>query len=1012
MINLTKYVLKRPVTTVLCILCLFVFGLSSVLSSKIELTPEMNIPMMIISTVYPGASPDDVTELVTKPIEDEVGTLSGIKNTTSYSQENISIILLEYDYGTDMNEAYLDLKKKIDNLRDMPDDVETSNIFEFNMNDMPTIMMAVNNPTVDNLYNYVENEIAPEFEKISAIASVDVSGGREGYVSIELIPEKLKQYHLTSQNVAEAVANSDFSYPAGNTDVGSLQLSVSTSVEYKTIDSLKKIPVVVGNGKTIYLEDVANISSALEKASAIGRYNGNDTIVLSIKKQQKNSAMEVTKAVTRTIKNLKADNPNLDIVVVHDNSDEIKSSLKSVADTLIMAVIISMVIIFLFFGDLKASLIVGSSIPVSILASLILMAFMGFSLNVITLSSLVLGVGMMVDNSIVVLESCFRSTKSNGFRAYLDAALEGTGLVAASILGGTLTTCVVFLPLALLEGMTGQLFKPLGFTIVFCMLASLISAMTVVPLCYSRFRPLEKERAPLSGFVRSLQDGYRKLMDRLLNHKKLVMLASVLLLIVSFVMVPFIGFELMPDTDAGTISITVETRPGLKLEHVNEVLTKVEDIVRAEPDLDSYIASFGGSGLSLGGGASVTAYLKDDRKLSTAEVVHKWKQETKNLDDCNLTIESQSGSGTQSGSSDDAEVILQSAQYDKLKQVSDQVAKELTKRPDVAKVHSDLENAAPVVKVKIDPVKAAAEGFSPIQIGGQINAMLSGKDVDTIDIDGNDYDITVEYADTEYDTIDKVKGIILPTAKGTSVALADIADIVYEDSPASISRKNKQYQVTITGSYTELSNKKTKAAIDKEVVTPLLNENTEVTRAKSATDESMVEEFSALFSAIATAIFLVFVVMAAQFESPKFSIMVMTTIPFSLIGSFGLLFLVNVKISMTSLLGFLMLIGTVVNAGILYVDTTNQYRAEMDKRTAMIEAGATRLRPIMMTTLTTIVAMIPMALAYGDSGEMMQGLALVNVGGLTASTILSLLMLPIYYALMSGGNRKEEPVLD
>lgn len=480
---------------------------------------------------------------------------------------------------------------------------------------------------------------------------------------------------------------------------------------------------------------------------------------------------------------------------------------------------------------------------------------------------------------------------------------------------------------------------------------------------------------------------------------------SILLLVLSFLIAGRLGFALMPDVDQGTIAVTVEVRPGLQIEEVDKIISRVEKIIMDEPDRKSCMVTYGGSGLSLGGSsASLTAYLKSDRKLTTKEVVDKWKKEMRDIPDCNITVAASSMMSAFSASND-LQVILQSSQLDELKEASDSLVNELTQYPGLIKVHSDLENAAPVIKVHVDPIEAAAEGVAPASVGGLLNNMLSGVKAMTMDVDGNNVDVKVEYPDGEYDTLDKVKGITIPTQTGGSVALTDIADIVYADSPAGITRKNKQYQVTITGSFTdEVSTKEQQAAVLKDINEQVVSKylNGTVTRAQNSIDESMYEEFGSLFKAIAIAIFLVFVVMAAQFESPKFSLMVMTTIPFSLIGSFGLLAAMDVEISMPSLLGFLMLIGTVVNAGILYVDTVNQYRSTMDKRTAMIEAGATRLRPILMTTLTTIVSMIPLAIGYGSNGELMQGLALVNVGGLTASTVLSLLMLPVYYSIMSG----------
>ncbi len=1017
--GLTKFVLKRPITTILAVLCLIVFGLSSVLSSKLELIPEMEMPMMVVFTTYPGAGPEDVSELVTKPIEDEIGTLSGVKSVTSYSQENMSMVLLEYQYGTDMDKAYNDLKKKTDLLTaSLPDDAEEPMVVEFNINDMATMTLAVNDDSADNLYNYVNEKIVPEFEKISSVASVDVSGGQEQYVKVELIPEKMDQYHLTMNSLISAIGSADFSLPTGSAIVGNQKLSVSAGVTFDTMESLKSIPITVGSGDVIHLEDVANIYSNLEDPSGIGRYNGKDTISLGIKKQQEASAGEVSKAVNSTIERLKRSNPNLELVIVNDSSDSINSSLESVLETMVMAVIISMVILYLFFGDVKASLIVGTSIPISILAALILMKAMGFSLNVITLGSLVLGVGMMVDNSINILESCFRAKEKigNGATSFRDAALEGTRIMIASILGGTATTCVVFLPLAMIQGLSGQMFKPLGFTIVFCMVASFISAITVVPLCYTMYRPIEKTKAPLSGAVRAMQDQYRSFLRFLLPKKKTVMFTSIALLVVSFLLATQIRMELMPASDEGTVQVTMELRPGLTVEKADEIVSKVEEYVAADPDVEDYILSDGASGLSTSGGSSatITAYLADDRKRSTDEVVKEWNPLLTGYPEMNVTVESVSSSSSMMSTGNGVEYILQGTQYDELKDISDRITEALKQRPEVTKVHSTLENSAPIIQIDIDPIKASAEGLVPSQVAQNVYLMMSGSEATTLDEDGEEVSVNVEYPDGWYETVDQVKGIVVSGAAGNSVALADIADIYFKDSPQSITRKDKEYQVTISGDFVNGTQEEQMDAIEKQIydeeVAPRLTEN--VTRAQNAMDESMAEEFASLGGAIAMAIFLVFVVMAAQFESPKFSIMVMTTIPFSLIGAFGLLFLADASISMASLLGFLMLFGTVVNSGILYVDTADQYRAEMDRDTALVEAGATRLRPILMTTLTTVVSMIPMAMAYGDSGETMQGLALVNVGGLVASTVLSLLMLPIYYTLMNRKPKYDEMDVD
>ena len=999
--GLTRFVLKRPVATVMTLLCLLVFGISSVFSATLEQMPDTDTPMLIVMGRYSGAGPEDINELVTEPIEDEVSTLEGVKGMSSSSSDGRSMVMLEYEYGTDMDEAYNDLKKKLDNLeRQLPDDVDTS-VMEMNNNASTTMMLSIAHKTEADLYDYVDQIIVPEFEKITTVADVEATGGSSGYIKIELQSEKMAQYKLTMDQIKSAMGAANLSYPSGDAVAGNLELSVTTSAENDTLDDLKRVPITTSSGQIVYMEDVANVYEAEEQRGGISRYNGQETISISISKQQSSTAMDVSSAVQKTIAALEADDEDLKITIARDTADSILSSLQDVAVTMVLAVIISMIIILIFFGDYKASLIVGSSIPTSILLSLILMTSVGFSLNVITMSALVLGVGMMVDNSIVVLESCFRATdacEDKGLLGYAKSALGGTGIVLQSIIGSTITTCVVFIPLVFLQGMTGQMFKPLGYTIVFCMTASLFSAMTVVPLSYMMYKPKETEKAPMSRPVAHLQNAYRRIMPGLLRHKAVVMLSSVAIIIATLVLASGMETELMTSDDTGTVSVSIETRPGILSEQADEMLSRAEAIVAADENVESYMLRYNSNS------GTITAYLEDDRTMDTDEVASLWEKEMADIDNCTITVEA-STSMSFMGRGRGYETILRGTQYDELKEVSDRIVKEMTARSDVANVHSSIENTAPIVTIEVDPVMAAAEGLTPTEIGSMVSQMLDGMEVTTLDIDGREVSVMAEYPEEDYRTVDQVKGIILTKPSGGYVALTDVAEIYFKDSPASISKTDKSFEITITADYTGGN---VKSVIDSEVINPNLSGT--ITTGVNSRDKMMQEEFSALYKAIAIAVFMVFVVMAAQFESPKFSFMVMTTIPLSLVGSFGLLKVTGVTISMTSLLGFLVLVGTVVNNGILYVDTVNQYRMTMDLKTALIEAGATRLRPILMTSLTTILSMIPMALAIGSSGSTTQGLAVVNIGGLTAGVLVALFLLPIYYAVMNGN--KKRVVLD
>ncbi len=1005
--NLTRVVLKRPITMIMCLMCLVVFGFSSVKNSRQELTPEMNMPMLMVMTTYTGAQPKDIDELISKKIENAAGSLSGIKKVTANSAENRSIVTLQYEYGTDLDKAYDDLKKEIDGLAaDLPEDANTPVVMELDTSSTADIALVVGREETENPYNYVKQEIVPEFEKLSNVAEVSIAGGSDDYIKVELIPEQMAQYKLSMSSIANDIAAADVKMPGGTIGVGRKKAAISTRQGFDTEESLRNIPLTVPDNNIVYLGDVASIYTTRESEGSIAHYNGEDTVSLSISKQQSSTAAELSKEVKKTVKALESEDPNLNIHIVNDSSKDIRESLLSIAETVILGMLISMVVIWLFFGDLKASMITGSSIPVSILTALILMRVMDFSLNMLTLAALSMGVGMMVDNSIVVLESCFRVTAQGNkeFIDYFHDALEGAGIVGASVFGSTLTTCVVFLPLAFLKGMAGQMFLPLGLTIVFCMAASLISSVTIVPLCYLLYKPEENTHAPLSTPIQKLQNTYRKVMKHILPKKKTVMTVSLLLLFVSFLMAGQLNVNLLTADDQGQLKVTVDMVPGIKTKEADEVLKKVEAAFSDYEDLDSYITSYGGSGASAGTSASILVYLKDDRKIPTSQAVDIFKKKLNDVSDCKINVEENSYA-TMNSSSDSYELILKSTDYDRLKETSEQIVPELMKKKELTHIHSSLENSAPVVEVTVDPVKAKASGVSSASIGHSVYQAINGVTAATLDVDGDDVDVKVRYSEDEYQSVDQIRNMTLTLSNGSYVALNNVAELSFQDSPASIEREDKQYVVTITGDYTSSADKNTKKVIDKEIVAP--NLNAQVNLGTSSIDETTMEELTNLLQAIILSVFLVFVVMAAQFESPRFSFMVMTTVPFSLIGAFGLLFISGSDFSMVVMLGFLMLIGTVVNSGILYVDTVNQYKETMTPEEAMIEAGATRLRPILMTTLTTVLSMIPMALALGHSGKMMQGLAIVNIGGLVASTVLSLLMLPVYYNLMSKKGKKK-----
>lgn len=1004
--RITEIVVKRPVSALVVILAIILFGITSILGMPQELTPEMNMPMLVVYTVYPSAGPEDVEKLVSQEVEGAISSLSGIDTVYSYSMDSVSMVMMQYEYGTDMDVAYTDVKERIDSITNtLPSTAQRPVVIEMDMNAMETMTLSVRSSNTENLLGLVEDEVAPEFQKLSTVADVNVSGGREEYVRVQLMEDKLKQYGITMNSVVNSLSSADFSIPSGEADYGSQSLGVRSSVEYRTAQALENLPISLSGGGVIRLGDVAEVSMSHKTATSVSRYNGEENISIGLQKRQSASAVSMSRQAREVIDLLNEDNAEYHIDIVNDNSETIQDSIMTVAETLVLSIFLSMLVLFVFLGDIRASLIVGSSMPISLLVAFILMSQMGFTINIVTMSSMVLGVGMMVDNSIVVMDSCFKSKSRQ--RDFVEAALEGSKFVLGSIIGSTITTVVVFFPLAVMEGLSGQMFMPLGFTIIFALVASLFSAMTLVPLFFVQFQPVEKRRAPAARLLKKVELAYGRLLKRLLRRKKTVFAGTVGLIGASLLIFTQLNMELMPAIDQGIVTISLSTRPGLQLESIDEMALQLETMVGQHPDVDTYSMTVGGSGMTamLGGGssASITAYLKEDRDMDTNEVVDQWREQTKDM--VNGEVDVSALSMTDQISTANISVNLQGNDLDTLKAFAAEVEAMMDQQPGMISVSSTVESPSPQAEIVVDPMRAAAVGYTPMQVAQNINMALSGVETVSMKNDGQEYAIWVEYPPDRYTDVTDLENMVLVTPYGSSVALMDIADIQFTDTPQMITREDGQYLVTLTGVPEDEQRFAVDEAVTQALEAMVFPKGAEL--ADSSMEEMMMDEFTALGQAILIATWLVFMVMTIQFESIRHSLMVMLCIPFSMIGSFALMILSGVTISMVSLLGFLILIGTVVNNGILFVDTANHYRTSMPLTTALVYTGRMRLRPILMTTLTTVLSMLPMAFATG-SAEMMRGLALVVIGGMTVSTVLTLLFLPTFYLIIDGDIQKRQ----
>ena len=995
---LTKTALKRPVSALLIVLAIAVFGISSIFGFKLELTPSMEMPMLYVLTIYNGGTPENTEELVTKVIEDNGKSLSGVDSIKSQSMANMSFVMFSYDYGTDIDEAHSDLRSMLETAKmSMPDDVKDPTIIEMNMDAQDVMTLSVTAKGDSDALSYVEDELQPELERISDIANISVSGGANEYIRIQLHPDKVKQYGLTMSGISAAISATDFTIPVGTMEQGTQDISASATSKPDAVLELNNVPITTSKGSIISLSDIATVSMANKDSTSVSRYNGSESISVGIGKAQSAGAVDVSKEVKSLIEEQMAKNPAIDIQIAYDSADSIVSSLWSVGQTLAIGVVFSMLVLFLFFGDIKASMIVGSSMPISLLVTLVAMSMAGFSLNLVTMSSLVIAIGMMVDSSIVVLESCFRLRDTHP--DFKEAALLGTNTVGASVVASTLTTVVVYVPLATMKGLSGQMFSQLGFTIVFAMLASLIVALALIPIFFWMYKPQERKETPINHMLHKITDGYRTLLHHIMLKKKTVLLTAIVLLVISIFLATQLNMELMGETGADNVEFTVEMRSGTRVAVVDENIQFLEKMLADDPRFDSVEVSISDSK------ATLTGYRADDCKETANELVDEYNQKLAGTANLDITIATAGSSMSMMGGGSQVEIDLSSENLEDLKVGAQQLQDAMITVPGVIKASSDLTSDASEAKIHIDPYRCANEGTTAQQVAGAMRNASTGSDVMKMTIDATEYQVTLKYPEDMYQNLNDLMTLEISTQTGKTITLSDVASIEITDAPQTLVRNDGLYQVQVIA-YTTAD---TKFSAQDEI--KKLSEQIDFPEGVGTTqtmmNEMMGDEFNSIGKAIATAIFLIFLVMAMQFESPRFSLMVMLSIPFSMIGSFLLLFITNSTISMTSLMGFLMLIGIVVNNAILFIDTANQLKADMPLNEALIESGVIRIRPILMTTLTTILSMIPMIFTTDENAASMRGMALIIVGGLIASTLLILLLLPSFYLMMDKQGRRE-----
>ena len=1000
--------IKHHVMTILLYILVVVFGFYSFQNLPLALMPSMEVPAAVVYATYPGAGPEDIEQQVTKKLEGAVAGLSGLDTLQSTSSENMAMLVIRFTNDTDMDQAMTDLRDKVAQVKSqLPDDASDPTVMSIDIDSMPVVSVALRGNDLASLQSIAEDEIQPALERLDGVASVDISGGYEQEIAVHTDASRLKGYNLTISSIGQQLGADNIAIPGGDLDNGSQTLAVRTDGEYSSIDDVKNALISLPAGGTVRLSQIADVSMQPKDQDAISKVDGEECIILSVNKQSGSNTAQIAELAKAEFDSLLKSNDSLQWNIVMDQSDYINMTVDNAIQNIWMGVLFAAIVLFLFLRDFGATMAVTIAMPCCILFTFLIMNVLGITLNMMSLGDITLGVGMIVDNSIVVLENIF-TYRADGYDR-LEACTKGTGEVIGAVIASTLTTVAVFLPIALSGGMAGMMFKEFCITIVALLLSSLIISITLVPLlCYfllggtkqQSIKPQGSGATPITE--KPLSRAYRSSLNFLITHRWAGVALTVVICIVSVLSVSQAGMELIPEMDEGEVSVTVSMPNGSTMEDTAAIEDRIAAIaVDTSPELEQIYYSTGSSTsiMSSSSGASVTISLVDldQRDRSSADIAKQLRHDLQDIAGCELTV---STSSTMSMSTDsDISVELTGDDYDQLAETADDLANQISALPDAINVESSAGEQTPRVAVKINRENASRFGLNAATIGGLVRGELTGSTATTLRMNGEEYDVTVAGDEDVATSLDALRSMQIPTMTGGTVPLSMVADVYTELSPQSIVRKNQKETVTITGESESGDSNAIKAAVDDIVAKYELPDGVEVGEGDTAASQ-IAETTGTLMLALAVAILLVYFILATQFNSFSLPIAIMLILPIGLLGSMIMLWPTGNHVSMVALLGVIILAGTVVNSSIVLIDYTLQRRQRgEDKNTAILNACPRRVRPVLMTAMTTILGLVPMVCSSGEGSEMMKPMGVVMMTGMVISTIATLFITPVYYSL-------------
>ena len=1013
---------NNPVTTALIFIALAIFGVFSLINISLDRFPKFDANVVMVMSSYPGASAEDIETNLTKVLENSLNGVSDLKNLTSTSKENISLITLEFVEGVDIDVATNDVRDKLDMVNSMlPDGVTLPVIFKFSADDMPIMIMAA---TAQESYQAIDKildeKVATPLARVSGVGTVSVSGAPQREIQVYCDPNKLEAYGLTVSGISQIIASENKNVPSGTIDIGSNSYSLRVEKEFKSAEEMLNIVVGHVNGKTIYLRDVARVIDGVEERFQESYLNGTQSAQIVIQKQADANTVNVIRGVKKAMKNIEKGLPSdIEIRTVVDSSGNIINTLKSLVETILLTFIIVMAVVYLFLGRWRATFIIVLSIPISLLASLMYLWATGNTLNIISMASLSIAIGMVVDDAIVVLENI--STHLERGAKPKEAAVHATQEVGISVIASTLTMLAVFLPLTMIKGMAGLMFKQLGWIVSIIMIVSTVGALTLIPMLCSQFLRFKPKHGKLydlifvnfNKFIDLISRGYSHLINWCIGHRKLVMLIAFAVFGASVgFFAPGLKTEFMPKSDDGRLTIQLELPAGtgqdITREMAHEIFAKFDNAVPeivncsytlGQADSDNSFAAMQTNGTHVIS-YNMNVGSMEDRARSTAQIAEVVRGILKDYPEFKKVRVTEGGMGMGGASTVDVEIY--GYDFETTDRVAQEIRAKMAEAPEYAQVLISRDEYIPEYQVDFDREKLAVNGLSSTTAAAYLSAAINGSTMSYYREDGDEYDIRVRYAPEFRTGIEDIENIIVYNNMGKGVRIKDLGTVVESLTPPSITRKNRERVVTVSGVVAD------KVALsDAVAATNVLLADTDIPSELSieigGSFEDQKDMFADLIMLLVMIIILVYIVMASQFESFMSPFVIMFSIPFAFVGVLLGLFVSGYPLGAMGMVGLLILMGVVVKNGIVLIDYTILMR-ERGKSVAeaSVIAAQSRLRPILMTTLTTVLGMIPMAVGRGEGSEMWRSLGVVVAWGLSVSTLVTLVIIPTVYASLAS----------